>query len=141
MDKRRFEILLIEDDADDAELTLLALRKQNLVAPILHIDDGEKALDFLFGPEQDPMLILLDLKMPRVDGIQILHKLKNDPDKKDIPVVALLSSREGKSYVESFDIKADGYMIKPVDHKQFSSVVSAIGISALIFTSSVNSAT
>jgi two-component system, response regulator len=134
MDKRRFEILLIEDDADDAELTLLALRKLDLITPILHIDDGEKALDFLFGPEQDPTLILLDLKMPRVDGIQILHKLKSDPEKKDIPVVALLSSREGRHYVESFDIKADGYMIKPVDYKQFRAVVSDIGISSVIFT-------
>lgn len=140
MDKRRFEILLIEDDADDAELTLLALKKHDLVIPILHIDDGEKALDFLFGPEGHPMLILLDLKMPRVDGIQILHKLKNDPEKKGIPVVALLSSREGKHYVESFDVKADGYMIKPVDYKQFRAVVSDMGISSVIFTTSDKSA-
>ena len=140
MDRHRFEILLIEDDADDAELTLLALKRHDLVTPILHIDDGERALDFLFGPDEDPMLILLDLKMPRVDGIQILHRLKNDPEKKRIPVVALLSSREGKHYVESFDVKADGYLIKPVDYKQFRAVVSDIGISSVIFTTSDKSA-
>lgn len=141
MDKSRFQILLIEDDADDAELTILALKKHNLINPILHIDDGEKALDFLFGPEQNPGLILLDLKMPRVDGIQILRRLKSDPEKQYIPVVALISSREGKRYVESFDVKADAYMTKPVDYKQFCSVVSDIGISSVItIASSENSA-
>src|SRR5688572_1331879 len=118
MDNCVFEILLIEDDADDAELTIHALKKYNLVNPILHIDDGEKALDFLFGSQPKPTLILLDLKMPRVDGIQILRKLKSDPERHDIPVVALLSSKEGKNYVESFNVKADAYMIKPVDYKQ-----------------------
>lgn len=134
MDKRRFEILLIEDDADDAELTILALKKHNLVNPIHHIDDGEEALDFLFGPEQNPSLILLDLKMPRVDGIQILRKLKSDPERQDIPVVALISSKEGKTYVESFNVKADAYMIKPVDYKQFWAAVSDIGLTSMILS-------
>ena len=128
MDNRVFTILLIEDDADDAELTIHALKKHNRISPILHIDDGEKALDFLFGREQRPSIILLDLKMPRVDGIQILRKLKGDPEKQDIPVVALISSSEGKRYLESFDVKADAYMIKPVDHDQFSAVLSEVGL-------------
>lgn len=131
-----FQILLIEDDADDAELTIHALRKHNLANPILHIDDGERALDFLFGSGERPSLILLDLKMPRVDGIQILRRLKNDPERRDIPVVALISSKEGRNYLESFDLKADGYMIKPVDYKQFSAAVADIGISSVIFSSS-----
>jgi len=135
MDRQRFEILLIEDDADDAELTIHTLKKHHLVNPIHHIDDGEKALDFLFGPDKKPSLILLDLKMPRVDGIQILRKLKSDPDKQGIPVVALISSKEGKSYVESFNVKADAYMIKPVDYKQFWAAVSAIGLTSMIVTS------
>lgn len=128
MDNRLFNILLIEDDADDAELTIHALKKHNLVTPILHIDDGEEALEYLFGPQQKPSLILLDLKMPRVDGIQILRKLKGDREKQHIPVVALISSREGKNYLESFDIKADAYMIKPVDHAQFSAALSQLGL-------------
>ena len=134
MDNRVFEILLIEDDADDAELTIHALKKYHLANPITHIDDGERALEYLFGEVQQPTLILLDLKMPRVDGIQILRKLKDDPQKKNIPVVALLSSKEGKGYVESFDVKADVYMIKPVDYKQFCAAVSAMGMSSVILT-------
>ena len=128
----RFEILLIEDDADDAELTIHALKKHHLANPIVHIDDGEKALDFLFSEGQRPTLILLDLKMPRVDGIEILRKLKSDPVKKAIPVIVLISSKEGRNYVESFHLKADAYMIKPVDYKQFTAAVSQIGIGSLI---------
>jgi two-component system response regulator len=129
---RQSEILLIEDDADDAELTILALKKHHVINPIHHIDDGEKALDYLFGAESNPGLILLDVKMPRVDGIQILRKLKSDPQRQDIPVVVLISSKEGKKYVESFNVKPDAYMIKPVDYKQFRVAVSDIGIGSLI---------
>jgi two-component system, response regulator len=139
MDNRVFKILLIEDDADDAELTIHALKKYHLANPIHHIDDGEKALEYLFGPDQQPSLILLDLKMPRVDGIQILRRLKDDPEKKNIPVVALISSKEGKSYLESFDLKADAYMIKPVDYKQFCAAVTDIGIASVILTAPIES--
>ena len=128
MNNREFNILLIEDDAEDAELTIYALKKHDLANPILHIDDGEKALEFLFSDQQKPSLILLDLKMPRVDGIQILRRLKDDPVRRDIPVVALISSKEGKNYLESFNVKADAYMVKPVDCEQFSAVLTAIGI-------------
>lgn len=137
MDNNRVsQILLIEDDADDAELTIHALKKHRLARPILHIDDGEKALEFLFGHDHKPSLILLDLKMPRVDGIQILRKLRADPERQNIPVVALISSKEGKNYLESFNIKADAYVIKPVDYKQFSEAVAHIGISSHIFDAS-----
>jgi two-component system response regulator len=136
MNNKIFDILLIEDDADDAELTIHALKKYNLANRILHIDDGEKALDFLFSPHEKPTLILLDLKMPRVDGIQILRRLKSDPAKEDIPVVALISSKDGKSYVESFSIKADAYLIKPVDFKKFCVAVTEVGITSMILSSS-----
>ena len=135
MNNHLFEILLIEDDADDAELTIHALKKYHLANPITHIDDGERALEYLFGGQsQQPTLILLDLKMPRVDGIQILQKLKDHPEKKRIPVVALISSKEGKNYLESFDVKADAYMIKPVDYKQFCAAVSTMGITSVILS-------
>lgn len=134
MNKIESQILLVEDDADDAELTIHALKKHNLASPILHIDDGEKALEFLFGTSQKPSLILLDLKMPRVDGIQILRRLRADPEKRDIPVVALISSKEGRNYLESFNLHADGYMIKPVDYKQFLATVENIGIGSVIFS-------
>lgn len=125
---RVLRVLLIEDDADDAELTLYALRRFTDSHPVLHIDDGERALEYLFGDQELPSLILLDLKMPRVDGVQILRELKNDPIRNGIPVVALISSREGKSYLESFDVKADAYMIKPVDSAQFSAVLRQVGL-------------
>lgn len=128
MGNREFSILLIEDDEDDAELTILALKKYDSSHHIMHIDDGEKALEFLFDADQRPSLILLDLKMPRVDGIQILRRLKSHPEKKNIPVVALISSKEGKHYLESFHVKADAYMIKPVDSSQFSAALSETGM-------------
>jgi two-component system, response regulator len=128
MENRLFQILLIEDDSEDAEITIQALKKNNLVNPIIHIDDGEKALDFLFGPQPDPSLVLLDLKMPKVDGIQILRSLRADPVKKHIPVIALISSKEGRNYLESFGVRADAYMIKPID----SAAIAHIGISSVI---------
>jgi|SRR5690606_13132440 len=138
MNDHPFQILLIEDDADDAELTIHALKKYRLSNPILHIDDGEKALEFLFGSSPLPALILLDLKMPRVDGIQILRRLKADSERSRIPVIALISSKEGRNYVESFDLKADAYVIKPVDFRQFSAAVDDIGISGYIFSDGDN---
>ena len=132
MENRLFQILLIEDDSEDAEITIQALKKNNLVNPIIHIDDGEKALDFLFGPQPDPSLVLLDLKMPKVDGIQILRSLRADPVKKHIPVIALISSKEGRNYLESFGVRADAYMIKPIDSRQFSAAIAHIGISSVI---------
>ena len=128
MSRQGFRILLIEDDADDAELTILALKRYDQSFPIHHIDDGEKALEFLFEDQELPSLILLDLKMPRVDGIQILQKLKAHREKQSIPVFALISSKEGKHYLESFDVKADAYMIKPVDCTQFSEALAEVGI-------------
>lgn len=125
---RVLRILLIEDDADDAELTLYALRRYTDSHPVLHIDDGEKALAYLFGDHELPSLILLDLKMPRVDGVQILRELKNDPARSRIPVVALISSREGRNYLESFNVRADAYMIKPVDQTQFAAALEAVGL-------------
>jgi two-component system, response regulator len=138
MDNRVIEILLIEDDPDDAEMTVHALKKHNLVNNLLHLDEGEKALDFLYTEGNNaPRLILLDLKMPRVDGIQILRKLKGDPEKRHIPVIALVSSKEGKNYVESFHLKADAYMVKPVDFKKFFAAISDIGLTWKIVDSTV----
>jgi two-component system, response regulator len=129
MDTRAIEILLVEDDLDDAELAIHALKKYNLVNNLIHIDEGEKALEFLYDEANNtPKLILLDLKMPRVDGIQILRKLKEDTDKCNIPVIALVSSKEGKSYLESFNLKADAYIVKPVDFKKFFTAISDLGL-------------
>jgi two-component system response regulator len=136
MDTRAIEILLVEDDLDDAELAIHALKKYNLINNLIHIDEGEKALEFLYDVNNNtPKLILLDLKMPRVDGIQILRKLKQDADRCNIPVIALLSSKEGKSYLESFNLKADAYIVKPVDFKKFFTAISDIGLTWKIIES------
>jgi two-component system, response regulator len=138
MDNRVIEILLIDDDRDDAELTIHALKKNNLVNNLLYLDEGEKALEFLYTTtNQMPKLILLDLRMPKVDGIQILQKLKNDPTKQNIPVIVMLASKEGKHYVESFKLKADAYMVKPVDFKKFFTAISDIGLTWKILDSPV----
>jgi two-component system response regulator len=128
--ERSKEILLVEDDADDAEMTLYTLKKNNLADNLVHIDDGAKALAYLFDENTVmPAVILLDLKMPRVDGIQILRSLKNDALRKAVPVIALISSKEGKVYLESHQLKADGYLIKPITSQDFVAVLTDVGIS------------
>ena len=110
------EILLIEDNPDDAELTIRALKKNNLANNLLHLDDGREALDFLFNEmNRMPKLILLDLKMPKVDGIEVLHQLKMDDRLKVIPVVVLTSSKEERDIVESYKLGVNAYIVKPVD--------------------------
>lgn len=128
------EILLIEDNHDDAELTIRALKKKNLANRLLHIDDGEKALQYLFDPTTNryPKLILLDLKMPKVDGIQILRRIKEDRMKRIIPVVILTSSKEEKDIVESYNLGVNAYIVKPVEFDKFIEAVSQLGIFWLI---------
>src|SRR5688572_10488846 len=120
MEKHTVDILLIEDDPDDAEMTIHALKKHNLAQFVVHIDDGVKAFDYLFNSQKDlPSVILLDLKMPKVDGIQILRRLRDDPVKKNTPVIVLISSKQGKNFLESHDLKANAYLIKPVSAQDF----------------------
>ncbi|MFZ6010671.1 MAG: response regulator [Bacteroidota bacterium] len=110
------DILLIEDDPDDAELILRVLRK-NIANKLLHLDDGGNALTHLFSltEEKFPKLILLDLKMPRIDGIEVLKRLKQDDLRKNIPVIVMISSDGGKNYVESRNVSADAYILKPLN--------------------------
>jgi len=123
------EILLVEDNPDDAGLTIRALKKHNLSNHLLHLQDGEEALNFLFAKElsQLPKLILLDLKMPKVDGIEVLRKVKSDPEKKIIPVVVLTSSKEERDIIESYKLGVNAYIVKPVDFDKFVQAVSEIG--------------
>ncbi len=129
------EILLIEDDPDDAELTIHALKRHHVVNNLLHIDEGEKALEYLYSHAENPKLILLDLRMPKVDGLQILKKLKSDPEKRHIPIVVMISSRDGKNYVEAHGLKADGYITKPVDFKKFFMSMAEMGLTWKIVNS------
>jgi two-component system response regulator len=135
MENSVIEILLIEDDHDDAEFTIHALRKNNLANNLRHIDNGEEALEFLYNSGNlSPKIILLDLRMPRVDGIQILKRLKNDPEKKNIPVIVMVSSIDGKNYVESFKIRADAYISKPLDFKKFFDAIAGLGLTWTILS-------
>lgn len=124
------EILLIEDNPDDAELTIRALKKRNLANRLLHISDGEEAIRYLFDPKNAsyPKLILLDLKMPKVDGIQILRKIKGDEAKRVIPVVVLTSSKEERDIIESYNLGVNAYIVKPVQFDTFLDAVDKVGL-------------
>lgn len=134
MDNNIVEILLVEDNPDDAELTIRALRKYNLANHLLHLQDGEEALNFLFSSKSDtmPKIILLDIKMPKVDGIEVLRKIKSDPYRKIIPVVVLTSSKEERDIIESYKLGVNAYIVKPVEFDKFVKAVSEIGFFWLI---------
>ena len=127
-------ILLVEDNPDDVELTLHALKKNNIVNPVKIARDGQEALDYLFysGNYQDgdydlPNVILLDLKLPKVDGIEVLQRIKSDRRTKLIPVVVLTSSKEESDLLKSYDLGVNSYIRKPVDFDQFVETVRHIG--------------
>ncbi|OGQ95437.1 MAG: two-component system response regulator [Deltaproteobacteria bacterium RIFOXYD12_FULL_57_12] len=125
-------ILLVEDNPDDVELALHALKRNNILNPIDVARDGQAALDVLFGTGGDshpeaPALILLDLKLPKVDGIDVLRRIKDDSRLKNVPVVVLTSSKEEKDIVESYNLGVNSYIRKPVDFEQFVETVRYIG--------------
>jgi two-component system response regulator len=130
------EILLVEDNEHDVELTLRSLKKGNLTNRVHVARDGAEALDFLFarGPyaardvSQRPRVVLLDLKMPRVDGLEVLRQLKENPLTRRIPVVVLTSSREEPDIERSYNLGANSYIVKPVGFESFVQAVSAAGL-------------
>jgi two-component system response regulator len=134
MENNIVEILLVEDNQDDAELTIRALRKFNLANHLVHLQDGEEALNFLFASSIGalPKIILLDIKMPKVDGIEVLRKIKNDPHRKIIPIVVLTSSREERDIIESYKLGVNAYIVKPVEFDKFVKAVSEIGFFWLV---------
>ena len=134
------EILLVEDNPHDAELTMRALKKNHMANNIIHLTDGEIALEYLFGKgkyedrdiSSKPKLILLDLKMPKVNGIEVLEALKNDESTKKIPVVVLTSSRENPDVEKCYALGANSYIVKPVEFESFTKVVVELGLYWLI---------
>ena len=133
------QILLVEDNPDDLELTLRALRKNNIANDIQIVRDGEEALRYLFREGQyanrqegNPQMILLDLKLPKIDGLEVLRQLRADSRTRTIPVVVLTSSREERDIVESYNLGVNSYVVKPVEFDKFISAVSEVGMYWLV---------
>jgi two-component system, response regulator len=128
------EILLVEDNPADEELAVYALQKRNLGNHIHVVRDGAEALEYIFRtgayatlPNTQPKLILLDLKLPKVDGLEVLRRLKNEESTRRIPVVVLTSSREERDIIQSYDLGVNSYIVKPVDFEQFTKAVQEVG--------------
>jgi two-component system response regulator len=132
----QLEILLVEDSAEDAEMTLRALRQNNLANRVHWVTDGEQALQYLFpshrhaerAPAPAPKLVMLDLKMPKVDGIEVLRRLKEDASTRAIPVVMMTSSNEERDVMDSDRLGVNSYIVKPVQFDQFVETVAKIGL-------------
>jgi len=127
-------ILLAEDSAADAEMAIDALREANLANPIVHVEDGVEAMAYLqrtgrFAdrPDEEPAVLLLDIKMPRMDGLEVLRRIRDDEKLRRLPVVILSSSREESDLVHSWDLGVNAYVVKPVDINQFFTAVKTLG--------------
>lgn len=136
MEEHKVDIVLVEDNANDAELTIRALRKNGIANRLIHLKDGEEALNYIFckGPYSGrdindiPKLVLLDLKMPKVDGIEVLNRIKSDDRTRIIPVVLLTSSKEEKDVSGSYRLGVNSYIVKPVDFEGFLKAVAGLGL-------------
>ena len=136
MNLNEVEILLVEDNIDDANLTIRALKKHRLANNLYHVKDGAEAFDFIYAQGQyserdiqsKPKLILLDLKMPKVSGIEVLQKIKSDKSTKAIPVVVMTSSKEDPDIKICYDLGVNSYLVKPVDFEGFFNMVSDLGM-------------
>ncbi|HLY72539.1 MAG TPA: response regulator [Planctomycetota bacterium] len=130
------EILLVEDNRQDADLALRALKKANFANNVHHVSDGAEALDFIFATgayagrkiETGPKVVLLDLKLPKVDGLEVLKKMKSDPRTQMIPVVVLTSSQQDRDMVDSYRLGVNSYIVKPVDFGKFVEAVHHFGL-------------
>ena len=130
------EVLLVEDNPHDVELTLRALKKRNLANKVCVVNDGAEALDYIFAKgiyaernmDDTPKVILLDLKLPKVDGLEVLRQVKSDERTKTIPVVVLTSSREEQDMIESYKLGVNSYIVKPVDFDKFLDAVGELGL-------------
>ena len=133
--KEMIEILMVEDSDYDAEMALISLKESNISNKIHWVKDGEEALDFLFGRGEysnrnisnTPKLVLLDLKMPKIDGLQVLKEMRSNDSTKRIPVVMMTSSKEEQDIIRSYELGVNSYIVKPVEFDKFSKAVADIG--------------
>lgn len=145
-ENKTVEILLVEDNDDDAHLALRALKKHNVSNSILWVKDGEEALDYMFfrgefanRPKgQNPKLILLDLKMPKVDGLEVLAEIRKHADTVSTPVVMLTSSQEERDITESYNLGVNSYIVKPVDFNKFAEAIKDVGFYWVVLNKSAN---
>jgi CheY-like chemotaxis protein len=128
------DIILVEDNPHDAELAIHALKKHNLSNRMIHLKDGQEALDYLLPKEVDaseqpplPKVVLLDLKLPKIDGLEVLRQLRGNPRTHLLPIVVLTSSREERDVIESYNLGANSYIVKPVEFEKFSEAVGQLG--------------
>lgn len=141
------ELLLVEDNINDAELIIRALKKNNIGNSIAHLSDGEEALDYLFATgkyaerkiEDRPKVILLDLKMPKLNGLDVLKAIKSDPRTKTIPVIIMTSSKEDTDIEESYRLGVNSYVVKPVNFENFSKAAADVGFYWLLINQNKNS--
>jgi CheY-like chemotaxis protein len=134
------EILLVEDNPTDAELALMALKENNLANKLVWVKDGAEALDFLFATgayatrkiEDSPKVVLLDLRLPKVDGLEVLRRIKADTRTKRVPVVVVTSSKEDRDVVASYDLGVNSYISKPIEFDEFAKVMSSLGLYWLV---------
>lgn len=134
------EVVLVEDNAEDAELAKIALEESNVVNNIIHLKDGAEALDYIFHKgtyaskpvDSKPKIILLDLKMPKVNGLEVLRKIKSDEETKKIPVIVFTSSDEDPDVKECYNLGVNSYIVKPMDFEQFKKAVNSIGMYWLV---------
>jgi two-component system, response regulator len=126
-DSSEIDILLVEDNPNDAELTLRALRKNEMGARVAIARDGAEALEYIFKSEQKPKVIFLDLKLPKIDGIEVLRRIRADDSTKAIPVVVLTSSQEERDITATYKLGVNSYVVKPVEFDKFYKTVSDLG--------------
>ncbi len=136
MNTNSVEVLLVEDNITDAELTIRELRKHNMANNLVHVKNGEEALEFLFATgrfagtrdvQHPPKVVLLDIQMPKVNGIEVLQKLKEDPRTRSLPVVILTSSKESPDIQRCYDLGVNSYIVKPVNFESFAEAIKSLG--------------
>jgi two-component system, response regulator len=133
-------LLLVEDNPSDVDLTARALRKSRIANPLVVVQDGQEALDYLFGthldrprtPEEMPALVLLDLNLPRIDGLTVLRRMRGDARTRRVPVVILTTSLEERDLIQGYDLGANSYVRKPVRFEQFAQVIEELGMYWLV---------